>query len=131
VLEEAVREQLAPVLRVSPDRVARDRTLEAMGVDSLMALEFRNRLESESGVKLSATLAFNYPTVAAVAEHLGSRMHIPLDRLDSTDDQDGAEETEPDEHLDDSLSRDDIEAMLADELAAADRLLETDGRTSA
>ncbi len=53
-----------------------------MGLDSLMALELRNRLEAETGLKLSATVAWNYPTVARLAEHLAERMDVPLDQTD-------------------------------------------------
>jgi hypothetical protein len=50
-----------------------------MGFDSLMALELRNRLEASLGVTLSATMAWNFPTVVTLAGHLAERMRLPLD----------------------------------------------------
>ena len=44
--------------------------LSELGFDSLMALELRNRLESALGRTLSATLAWNYPTVDALVDYL-------------------------------------------------------------
>jgi myxalamid-type polyketide synthase MxaE and MxaD len=41
-----------------------------MGLTSLLAMELRNRLEVALGRSLPATLAFNYPTLAALVEHL-------------------------------------------------------------
>jgi acyl transferase domain-containing protein/acyl carrier protein len=41
-----------------------------MGMDSLMAIAFALRLESIAGTKLPTTLAYNYPTIADVADHL-------------------------------------------------------------
>ncbi|MFD0364918.1 SDR family NAD(P)-dependent oxidoreductase [Nocardia sp. GCM10030253] len=48
-----------------------DRTpLRAFGLDSMMAVELRNTLSSELGVRLPATLLFDHPTVAAVADEI-------------------------------------------------------------
>ena len=57
------------------------------GMDSLLAVEFRNRLTKElPGVKLSNTVMFDYPTVDAIAgfalsQQVGERAgrHLPED----------------------------------------------------
>ena len=41
-------------------------------MDSLTALEFRNRLEAELDTTLPATLAFDYPTLDAVGTYLAA-----------------------------------------------------------
>jgi hypothetical protein len=41
-------------------------------MDSLMAIEIKNRLQTELGVPLRATVVFNYPNIAALAEYLAS-----------------------------------------------------------
>ena len=46
--------------------------LMAAGLDSLGAVELRNSLESKLGVRLSSTLIFDYPTAAAVADHIAT-----------------------------------------------------------
>jgi hypothetical protein len=47
-------------------------------MDSLMALELRNRMERNLRLKLSATLVWNYPTITAIAAHLESRLAARL-----------------------------------------------------
>ncbi|WP_304116540.1 type I polyketide synthase [Mycolicibacterium bacteremicum] len=44
--------------------------LEELGLDSLMAVELRNILSRRLGLTLSATLLFDYPALAPLAEHL-------------------------------------------------------------
>jgi acyl carrier protein len=51
-----------------------DAQLGDLGLDSLMAVELRIRLESGLGCTLSSTLLFNYPTIRRLAAHLGSRL---------------------------------------------------------
>jgi acyl carrier protein len=47
--------------------------LEA-GVDSLGAVELHNKLEAKLGIELPATVTFDYPTTAALASFLATRM---------------------------------------------------------
>jgi acyl carrier protein len=65
-----LRAQVAQVLRIPEDRLEIDAPLGSLGMDSLMGLELRNRIEAALGVRVSATLLWTYPTVAALSEHL-------------------------------------------------------------
>lgn len=78
LMHTAIRQEVAEVLRLPPARVPLDRPLKSLGMDSLMALELRNRLERRTGLSLSPTLVWNHPTVTAVGEHLASRLGLAL-----------------------------------------------------
>ncbi|QLL09756.1 type I polyketide synthase [Mycobacterium vicinigordonae] len=53
-----------------------------LGFDSLTAVELRNRLKTATGLTLSPTLIFDYPSPTALAEHLGVRLSASADRAD-------------------------------------------------
>ena len=73
-LERLLCEKLGRVLKVSPDRIERRKPLGTIGVDSLIALEFRRHLEAALDVALPATMVFNHPTVVDLAVYLSDRI---------------------------------------------------------
>jgi acyl transferase domain-containing protein/acyl carrier protein len=70
ILEQVVRIAVGTVLKIAPSRLDARKVMGTMGLNSLMAMELRNRLEAELERPLSATLAWNYPTIEALVAYL-------------------------------------------------------------
>jgi len=133
-----LRERAAEVLRLAPERVVPDRPLKAMGMDSLMTLELRNRLEADLKLTISATAIWNYPTVTLLAAHLAERLgaaavaqgdavvplpppvetRAPAEKAPSADENGASGPADTD-----ALTRAELESLLDSELAGIDDLL--------
>ncbi|MBV9639902.1 MAG: SDR family oxidoreductase, partial [Mycobacteriaceae bacterium] len=103
-IASTIAEEIGAVLR-SSDPIDHHEAMASLGLDSLMALELRNRLESRLDITLPAALVWAYPTIADLAGALCERMGF-----EQTDDTAEAETT---------LADDEME-LLADLVAASE-----------
>jgi acyl carrier protein len=78
VLVGLVRAEAAVVLgHDSPATIGPTRTFRDLGLTSLTAVDLRNRLAGATGLTLPASLVFDYPTPATIAEFLAGQLDVP------------------------------------------------------
>ena len=116
LLRGFVREQVGKVLRQAASRLENDKPFLSLGLDSLMGLELRNRLEAGTALSLPATLVWNYPTIATLADELGRRLELPTS-VDEAHEKEGSPATDAQTEAPRTAGNgaiDDLEALLAD-----------------
>jgi acyl transferase domain-containing protein/NAD(P)-dependent dehydrogenase (short-subunit alcohol dehydrogenase family)/acyl carrier protein/SAM-dependent methyltransferase len=96
-----------------------DRGFTQLGMDSLMALELRDLLQQRCGVSLPTTVAFQYPTIQDIAQHIegyfgyfpqGQGLAEKIERI----------KEEPADEALDTLSEDELTELLRQELTESE-----------
>ncbi len=104
--------------------------LNELGLDSLMAIELRNKLSSAVGQTLPATILFDYPTIAGLTDYLAREvLHLETQEVEGI----GSQATTTTHTTDEEdtllvdlqqLPEDEVEKLLAEELVAVQSLLQ-------
>ncbi|PZN81690.1 MAG: short-chain dehydrogenase [Candidatus Methylumidiphilus alinenensis] len=112
VLVGEVGQQVTAVLGLSPSQMpAPGQRLFEAGIDSLMAMELRSRLQTLTGRPLPATLVFDYPSIGQLADYV-------WDEVLGMQAQEGKIEGIQQEANLDGLSDEELEAQLMLKIAA-------------
>lgn len=73
-VRRALREAVAMTLGLPIERVSAEQSLPDLGLDSLLAVKLIRGLSQATGKQLSATLPFDFASIALLAEHLTSTL---------------------------------------------------------
>jgi acyl transferase domain-containing protein len=80
IIRNFLRDHVAAVLELNAAEIDEERPLAELGMDSLMALELKHRVEKSSGLTLPANFLFAYPTIRQAEAYLNAM--TGLDRKD-------------------------------------------------
>jgi acyl carrier protein len=79
IVEAFLLQEVAQVLRLPVSQLEGATELSNLGFDSLMSLELRSRVEKHIGLKLPATIVWDYPTVSALSVYLTNAFAVQED----------------------------------------------------
>ena len=127
LLLDHVQHQVAQVLGLDASKpIPGNQGLFESGLDSLMAVELRNRLQASLGVErpLAATLVFEHPTIESLTHHLATEV-FALGPLVTGPERSSGKEEAPDTTLAEleQLPQDELGSMLDQKLASLEKLM--------
>lgn len=85
IAEAGLRRIVGGVLKMPGARIGDLQPFGTLGLDSLMAIELRTKLEEEVDVGFSATVAWNYPTISELARLVLDKLGLGEPAADSSD----------------------------------------------
>ncbi|MBL3656243.1 type I polyketide synthase [Fulvivirga sediminis] len=73
-LENHLKQLTSQIIKTTADKLSADMRFKSLGIDSIMAVQLRNKLEKDLSLKLSVTNIWEYPTIAEYADFLLNRV---------------------------------------------------------
>ena len=73
-LEDHLKKLTASIIKTSADQLSVTMKFKSLGIDSLMAVQFRNKLEKELNMKLSVADIWEHPTISEYATFLAEKL---------------------------------------------------------
>lgn len=73
-IERWLIEKIAARVQTEPERIAADEPIARLGVDSTEAVVLSGELQEWLGVKVPPTVAWDHPTIAAMAAFLAGKV---------------------------------------------------------
>lgn len=119
LVETLLKEQIAKVLRSSPDRIDVHLPMDKLGIDSLMGFELINRLESDLEMSVPMTVLLQGPSLAQLTTELLDQLALPSAAPTAP----AITEHKPEDELlaeVDRLSDEEVDAMLREIVEEAD-----------
>nr|WLM68694.1 AprB [Moorena bouillonii PNG] len=87
-LTEHIRVQVSQVLGLSSSKLPEVNVgFASMGMDSLMTIELKNRLQNQLGTTLPETIAIEYPTIAKLSSYIEELMGWKITEIDSSSEE--------------------------------------------
>ena len=74
LLETYIRDHLARAMGTSPARIDTQQSLLSLGLDSLIALEVRNRINADLGMNVPLTRLMQSESIRALAAYVAERL---------------------------------------------------------
>jgi acyl transferase domain-containing protein/acyl carrier protein len=115
LVEGFLVEQIAQVLKCSPSRVDAHEPLNRLGIDSLMAVELKNRVEADLETNLPVTALLQGPSLSQLAAQLLEGLDAPAADDPSAPEEDGLEAQV------EGLTDDEVEVLLRDLMAKEEK----------
>jgi acyl carrier protein len=84
VIQTYIREQVARVLGASASKLDSDRPLNELGLDSLMGVELKNRVESELTLSLPMRELMQSPTINSLSKAILGQLTTPASAPEAT-----------------------------------------------
>ncbi|WP_424100297.1 SDR family NAD(P)-dependent oxidoreductase [Moorena producens] len=88
ILTEHIRVQVSQVLGLSSSKLPEVNVgFASMGMDSLMTIELKNRLQNQLGTTLPETIAIEYPTISKLSSYIEQLMGWKITEIDSSSEE--------------------------------------------
>ncbi len=72
--KQQIKQTIASVTKMNAQKIKEDDTFKSYGVDSLLALQIKNKLQKDLAITLNVSVIWSHPTVNKLADHIAKQL---------------------------------------------------------
>ena len=75
-IKENIKQHISQITKIPTSKIKEDDTFKSIGIDSLMALQLKNKVQSDYQLNLNIASVWSYPTVEKFAHFIAEELHL-------------------------------------------------------
>ena len=115
---ERVKQTVSAITKIGISKIKEDDTFKTYGIDSLLALQIKNKLQQDLKLTLNVSVIWAYPTVAKLADHIAAMLPLQQqEKPQNTTTEDVVVKTSPAKPASSAVSiEEEVQALSLDDL---------------
>ena len=75
-IKDTIKQHISSATKLAVSKIKEDETFKALGVDSLHALQLKNKLQDDFNLSINVAAVWQYPTVQKLADFIGNELNL-------------------------------------------------------
>jgi acyl carrier protein/NAD(P)-dependent dehydrogenase (short-subunit alcohol dehydrogenase family) len=75
-IKDKIKQHISSATKLAVSKIKEDETFKALGVDSLHALQLKNKLQDDFSLSINVAAVWQYPTVQKLADFIGNELNL-------------------------------------------------------
>ncbi|MBK9330049.1 MAG: SDR family NAD(P)-dependent oxidoreductase [Sphingobacteriales bacterium] len=84
--KQQIKQAIASVTKMNAQKIKEDDTFKSYGVDSLLALQIKNKLQKDLAIPLNVSVIWSHPTVNKLADHIAKQLKQEEEQIQTVQD---------------------------------------------
>jgi len=75
-IKQNIKNHIATITKIPASKLKEDETFKSVGIDSLMALQLKNKIQTDFNLNLNVSTVWSFPTIEKYANFIATELDL-------------------------------------------------------